>query len=217
MTVTFSTGCDETETSSAATAASGKQEPPAREKPESTPHAQERPEDENASASPDPSADPEPDATDRSRPREGGEPSKEPCRDLAAKVRDACRSQLASGTDLGCASAYQGLATAADQADGKLFEVGSDAGNRKAADAQCRAFLGRLEKKLAEAGEPAAVSWGAQCKAYVASIDARCLAGLDEGRVGEDCMSRFVAARRVLTNDPTAAETACEMLNAAGG
>jgi hypothetical protein len=192
MTVTFSTGCDETETSSA----SGKQEPPAREKPESTPHAQERPEDENASASPDPSADPEPDATDRSRPREGGEPSKEPCRDLAAKVRDACRSQLASGTDLGCASAYQGLATAA---------------------AQCRAFLGRLEKKLAEAGEPAAVSWGAQCKAYVASIDARCLAGLDEGRVGEDCMSRFVAARRVLTNDPTAAETACEMLNAAGG
>jgi hypothetical protein len=74
-----------------------------------------------------------------------------------------------------------------------------------------------LEKKLTEAGEPAAVSWGAQCKAYVDAFDARCIAPLDEGRVGDDCMSRFVAARRVLSNDPNAAETACEMINTAGG
>jgi hypothetical protein len=145
------------------------------------------------------------------------ETSTDPCRDLAAAAKKACKSQLESGTDLGCASALQGLKAASDQADGNLFGAGTDAQNRKASDAQCRAFLRSLHKKLDAVGEVSSISWGPQCKRYIDSIDQGCLAKVDEGVVAPSCLTDFVAARRILTADADASETSCSMMNQAGG
>lgn len=144
------------------------------------------------------------------------ETSTEPCRDLAAAAKKTCRTQLESTTDLGCASALQGLSAASDQADGNLFGAGTDAQNRKAADAQCRSFLRSLQKKVDKVGEVASIAWGPQCQRYIESIDQGCLAKVDQGEVAPSCLSDIVAARRILTADADASETSCSLMNQAG-
>jgi hypothetical protein len=145
------------------------------------------------------------------------ETSSEPCRELATAAKKACKSQLESATDLGCASALQGLKGASEQADGNLFGTGTDAQNRKAADAQCRSFLRSLQKKLDKVGEVSSISWGPQCKRYIESIDQGCLGKVDQGEVASSCLTDIVGARRILTADADASETSCSMMNQAGG
>jgi hypothetical protein len=106
--------------------------------------------------------------------------------------------------------ALQGIKVAADQAGGKLFDLGPD--NQKAADANCRIHLGKVEKGKAKAEGAPAIEWGAECTKYIAEYDEACLAKLGAPEHGETCKKNFIAVMAPLKGDDLErAEFGCGM------